>query len=458
MGVLATGRSQLTNQVVQVQRRRTVRDQMGGVSERFETIVPRYWVRLLPYQHSERERIEPGEQAVDGSHVALGARTLNGMTVMVGDRFYDEANNELYHVKGVRRPIAISSYNVGMVRYKLQIIKDVPCPSVGVDASLPASLPVTSSGGNGGGVDTGETHLILRHFEVVDMANIESGAVDYGSYDGFVYDHVGIQEDVVQSLIVQGKRAFRYYEVMTFPPATLHDPWWDWWRAQGQVLWKVGLVNGSDDPGVFRYSGAGCLDQQFVDWSLIGAGERQIIADKMFELAPNAGFFLDQAWVKESPDFFFADPASGGAGGCGACAYCATYASIPASKWPDWQASIMAFYALMDEMAADRGQWVLKNGEHRTIGSPSQQTPRPIYYENSADNPLEAPDHFANSVTGWKQHPRNVLSIDVPDAVNLPLMLDEFDQHGGWIAFTGAASSAAVQDAYAQAASIKAAH
>lgn len=475
MGLIHSSSTRLLDRTVCVQRRLVRDDGMGGTYQDWQAIHQDYWVRIYPDHHQPRTPRELGETADNPTHRAVGQPSINGRSIMVGDRFYDTRNNETYDIVGVIRPPYQLPYGA-MHQFVCRIVKDDGLAygqcgaTLGSSGSAPgtATAPGTSdemvTPEEAGSPPGGETHLLLRHFEIVDLDNIDAGTVDYGPYDGFVYGHLQVRDAVVAQLAAEGRRAFRYFEIMTFPPSTYHDAWFDWWRSQVQVSWDAGLESPLGAPGVFRLTEAGCQDQQFVDWSLLDAAKRQIIADKMFELSDTAGttdsIFLDQAWVMESPYFFFSEPGSGGA--CGACAYCATYASIPAVKWPLWQASIMAFYALMDEMCAARGGWCLKNGEHRTLGTPPQQAPRPIFYENSVTNNLEADPKFANSVIGWKQHARNVLSIDVPDATYLPLMLDEFDARGGWVSFTVAggfaASSAAVQSAYAQAAAVKAAH
>jgi hypothetical protein len=308
--------------------------------------------------------------------------------------------------------------------------------------------------GNGGAAGD-QTHFILRHFEIADMATIAGGG-SFGDYDAFVYGHYGVHEEVVANLLAQGKMVFRYFEIMTFGVAGWSDPWFDFWK--GVIQPAASLLNPSGDPAVFRFP-PGCEDRPFVDWSKITDVMRLQIAEKMFQLAgPGATLFLDQAWFEEAPYFFFSEP--GTVGGCGPCAYCASYASIPASKWPDFQASIKAFYELVDAMAANRGLWVLKNGEFRkNIGSPPDTVPRPVMFENAATTLLVPVPHFQNCVTLWKEDPRNLLSIDIPDPVTLPLMISEFDQNGGWISFTGAApGSAELEDAYTQASAVKQSH
>lgn len=333
-----------------------------------------------------------------------------------------------------------SRFRWDVVSRGLEVMAEVcnPCPD-----------PVAPD--NGGG-SSDQAHFILRHFEINDMAAIAGGGT-FGDYDGFVYGHTGVYEGVVSALLAQGKRVFRYFEIMSFGVAGWSDPWFDFWK--GTIQPAAALLNPAGDPAIFRLP-TGCEDRPLVDWSKITDTMRLEIAEKMFSLAgPGASLFLDQAWLIEAPSFFFAEPGDGPP--CGDCPYCASYASIPASKWPLHQASIKAFYELVDAMAASRGLWVLKNGEFRkNVGSPLDTVPRPVMFENAATTQLVPVPHFENCATLWKEDPRNVLSIDVPDPVTLPLLLDEFDRNGGWISFTGPENGdPSIESAYVQASAVK---
>lgn len=469
MAMIRTSRSLLMDRAVCVQRRLIREDGVGGTYQDYTVIIPKYWTRIYPDHHQLRIRHELGELPKNATHRAIAEPSTNGKTIKVGDRVYDYKNNLIYDVVEVARPAHKLHYGA-MTQFSLIIVQD-DSPTYGCDPNggLAASFGTAAQeiagagqGDGGNGAGSSQTHFILRPFEIVDLDNIRAGSVSYGDYDAFVYGHVDTNNDVVQTLVnVSGKRCLTYFEVMCFPPASFHNSWFDWWRTNFQTpgtIIAAGLTNSSSAPGVFRFPPA-CEDRQFVDWSLLTAGHRLTIAEKMFSYADvrASGLFLDQAWMHESPSFFFSDPGSGGA--CGSCAYCATYASISPAKWPLWQASMSAFYTLVDQMAADRGLYNLKNGEHRTIGTPPQTPPRPIEYENSATNGLEGADPLTNSINGWREHPQNLLSIDVPDNASLATVLSAFEQYGGWVGFTGAsAANADVQSAYAQAASIRAMH
>jgi hypothetical protein len=440
-------------QKVRVARRIRMSDGMGGASERYSTVIQNYWTRIWADHHLERERIEPGEAAKNPTHLAVGARAVNGKSINLMDRFIDEENNEVYDVVGVRRPKDFSGYGL-VSTYTLRIVKDA-CELM-AEGSLPAEMTggTTGEGGAGGG---SETHLILRHFEVSDLENIRLGSVDYGSYDGFVYGHSDQEQETVSSLIDTGKLHFFYVNIMEFPPDAFSDPWFDFWRDEIRDGLGAGLENPSGDPAIFKHY-PDCTIRRLVDWSKINAAARLTIANKLFSLAPRSGLFLDQAWLDSTPEYFFCTP-SGSGSPCPACPEGATYESILASKWPLWQASIFAFYELCDQMAAGGNRWVIKNGEHRMVGSPAQKVPRPIFYENSAANGLEAPPRLQNSIAGWREHPRNVLSIIVPDEPSLATVLAAWDESGGWISFTGPeASDPDAQAAYVAAGAIKAVH
>ena len=63
MGTARTSRSRLTTQQwVRVERRRVRSDGMYGTIPGYTTIIGRYWIRIYPQHHPERERIELEEK------------------------------------------------------------------------------------------------------------------------------------------------------------------------------------------------------------------------------------------------------------------------------------------------------------------------------------------------------------------------------------------------------------
>lgn len=98
---------------------------MYGTIPGYTTIIGRYWIRIYPQHHPERERIELGEAAIQTTHGAVADRTQNGRSIMVGDRMVDELNSMTYDVVEASRPRGQSSYNL-MVRYGLRLLSDGP--------------------------------------------------------------------------------------------------------------------------------------------------------------------------------------------------------------------------------------------------------------------------------------------------------------------------------------------
>lgn len=123
MSFIRTSRSRLADRVVRVDRRRPVDDGMGGEVDSFTTIIPRLWLAIYPAQHQERRRSELGEQPLSATHIGLADTTRNGATIMVGDRFVDEKNNEWYDVLGVPRPQHKSPHQA-MTQFTLRNVKD----------------------------------------------------------------------------------------------------------------------------------------------------------------------------------------------------------------------------------------------------------------------------------------------------------------------------------------------
>jgi hypothetical protein len=126
MAITRTSGSQLQDRVVEVQRRFRLLDGVGGEVDAFKLVIPRYWLTIFPPQHQARLRAELGEQASQ-LHFAIANPARNGKTIMIGDRFFDRKNNEIYDVESVERP-AGSAHNA-MHRFQLRIIKDGQVPS-----------------------------------------------------------------------------------------------------------------------------------------------------------------------------------------------------------------------------------------------------------------------------------------------------------------------------------------
>lgn len=98
---------------------------MGGAVDAFATIIPRFHVSIFPYQHQERRAdIDPGEADVSQTRSAIGNPQRNGVTIMIGDRFIDEVNNETYDVVEVDRPKARPYQRLHL--FTLRIIRDAP--------------------------------------------------------------------------------------------------------------------------------------------------------------------------------------------------------------------------------------------------------------------------------------------------------------------------------------------
>jgi hypothetical protein len=126
VGILRTSRSLLMDRTVRVERRLPLSDGIGGTVADFVTIIDRYWLTIMPTQHQARDREELGEVA-DQTHFGMADPSRNGRTIMVGDRFVDEINNECYLVRGVIRPPKIVGAYNAMHRFELTIVKDW-CP------------------------------------------------------------------------------------------------------------------------------------------------------------------------------------------------------------------------------------------------------------------------------------------------------------------------------------------
>ena len=122
MAIIRTSGTNLFDRCVRVDRRVGASDGMGGQLNDFVTVIERYWVAIFPPQHQPRQREDAGE-AASQLHSAIGDPNRNGRTIMVGDRFIDEKNNETYIVEGPIRPRRSSPLNA-LHRYELRLIKD----------------------------------------------------------------------------------------------------------------------------------------------------------------------------------------------------------------------------------------------------------------------------------------------------------------------------------------------
>lgn len=125
MGVLQTSKSRLLSQTVRVDRRLRQHDGMGGTYQEWQTVIVRYFLRIYPDHSQERLREEPGELPTrpKASHRAIANRSFNGKSVMIGDRFIDEAENQTYDIVEVVRSKARLAYGQ-TVQYRLRIVQD----------------------------------------------------------------------------------------------------------------------------------------------------------------------------------------------------------------------------------------------------------------------------------------------------------------------------------------------
>jgi hypothetical protein len=458
-----------------VDRRIRHRDGIGGSAETWSTIVPRYWVRIWPDHHDPRNRIETGEVPDEPTHSAIGARTINGITVMVGDRFIDEGDNEIYDVLGVRRPRPSSSYTMGLVRYTLRQVRDDYC-TAGVTGYGGVTTQPTITGIAGAGTGAGATASgtgILRHFDDEDLAAIRLGSFDYGDFDGFVYGHYDVENATVNALIAQGKRCFRYFTLFNFPfahPSEDEEGWFSFFRTTVQALWGARFVSGST-AGQFsalcETVGSPCGGAEYrelVDFSQINAARTDAMLDKMLIFAPD-GMFFDQVWL-EPPSFFWCGHPDAVGSDCGPCKSCVNSVSYSAadraafeSRFPSAIANQRAFIQEAQTRLALQGGYALSNGRPN-LGSESvggTTVPRPVFLENSAIGSSIDPTKLAR----WRDDPRNVLSIVVaaspaPLPPSLQAMKSAFASGGGWVSITGPlATDPNVMEAYRQLAEVK---
>jgi hypothetical protein len=484
VGIIRTSRTLLTKDRVRVDRRIRHRDGIGGSFETWSTIIPRYWVRLWPDHHDPRHRIETGEVPDEPTHSAVGARTLNGITVMVGDRFIDEGDNEIYDVLGVRRPRATSTYNVGLVRYTLRQVRDDYCvagvPGYGGVTTQPGAAigtgttPGLSGSGAGSGAAGAAGTGILRHFDDEDLAAIRLGTFDYGDFDGFVYGHYDVENETVNALISQAKRCFRYFALLNFPfahPSEDEEGWFSFFRTTVQAGWGARFVSGST-AGQFSTlcvdtgspCGGGAEYRELVDFSQLTGSRPDEMLDKMMTFAPDSMFF-DQAWL-EPPAFFWCGHPDAVGSTCGVCkscvnlvAYTGANRALFESRFPAAIANQKSFIELAQSRLSIQGGYALSNGRpnlgDESVGGTT--VPRPVLLENSGLGSGIDPVKLVR----WRDDPRNVLSIDITAApAALPpsftALKNEFAANGGWVSLTGPASTDPnMTEAYRQLAEVK---
>jgi hypothetical protein len=304
----------------------------------------------------------------------------------------------------------------------------------------------------------------MMHFEETDIDRFDPLHVSYnpnffGAFDGFVFGHVGYKNSVVLSLIASGKRFFSYHAMLYYPRTDevgAGSAWFDWWWSVVRVGQNARMVVGSLI-GYMRgfYSGAPtCEHRELTDWAKITVAIRDAIVAELFFLRPWGGMFFDQAWQRaEDFGFFFCHAGSPSSGdGCEPCA-----TGLPPTSYTtnnSYQTSVRDFWQKAQQEAEGRGTYVLLNGEWRTIAG--QPMPMPIYLENTGQHPSGTT--FATFAGIWKQDPRNVLSMVVPNATYFPQMVEEFRANGGWVALTGPAAQDSVMRAhYAQLQAVRAA-
>ena len=166
MALTRTSRSRLFDRVVRVERRHRNKEFMGGSYAEFETIIPRYHVRLFPDTHRRRQREEAGEILADPQAFrALGNPSHNGRTIMYGDRFIDDKNHQCYAVVGVWRPKGKAGWSLTN-QYELRIIEDCPQALAALVGSDGVATAAGAGAGAGGGAGDGavQAHFIMRHF------------------------------------------------------------------------------------------------------------------------------------------------------------------------------------------------------------------------------------------------------------------------------------------------------
>jgi hypothetical protein len=437
---------------------------MGGTYPKHQTIIQRYHVRLWPEQHQRRERVELGEQEAIQDYRAVADPTRNGKTVMIGDRFFDQKNNECYDVVAVKRPRPGLAYSA-MIHYELRLVKD-GCP----DAAAGYGAATGVAGGAGGAATAGgptQTHFIMRHFANNEIFGWQ--ALPY--FDGMIYnlqfdDPAQIAE--LEALIAAGRRWWRYYDVLDYPfSATLFGgttppmaTWFNYLRDNIQFAGSTShrRFRVADTVSLFNAPPAGPQPEQreLIPWGLITAGERAAIVAQMVALAdspggvsvPSAGVFLDQAWLN-LPDFFVEDTLTNESGHGNlkegspkltALDYAGTEAAFgDGGTWNTHRAGLVSLYA---EIAAALGvRYAIKNAENLPQGG--DVVPKPWMIENAWNNLRyggSQPARWAAAKAAFATDPRNILSIKCESAANavigVPEALAHWQATGGWISFT----------------------
>jgi hypothetical protein len=436
---------------------------MGGTYAEYQTIIQKYKVRLQPDTHRRRERQETGEILSDPrAWRAYANPTLNGKTVMIGDRFYDEKNNQCYDVVAVQKPRGKLAHSA-FIQYDLRIIEDCPGEAVGYPV-----VPIATVSPPGSAANPIQQHFIMRHFGYNEIFDWE--ALPY--FDGFTYD---LQYDdplhlaELAAIVAAGKSYFRYYNIQQYPYSAtefggLAPPlatWFNWIRDNLQFLstashrrmrvaTQVALFPGSDSPMG--------QERELIPWGVVSTVERQAAVAQMIALAnspggiglPCRGVFLDQAWLTvesfQVDSDLFAESGHGDTQESGPPLTALSYGDAETAfgdggPWTTHQASMMALYEEFATGLESISEYAIKNGEHREQNG--QTIPKPWYFENAWNSNLDGPDQptrWANAKAEFATDQRNVLSIICTaaenDTVGVPEALDHWAQVGGWIAFT----------------------
>lgn len=309
----------------------------------------------------------------------------------------------------------------------------------------------------------GQRHYIMMHFEKTDIDQLELNPNYFGEFDAFVFGHTGYKDHVVTNLIIRGKKFFSYHTMFNYPlPNHIGggNAWFDWFRSNIQVGLNARMVSGSLI-GLFRHfrDSSNCDHSEIVDWAKVTSTGRQLIVDTLFSIRPQfltfgpmANLFLDQSWPTPPYHFFCDANTPPTPDGCNPCPNGLPFESY--TTIATYNANIRDFWDRIHSRGAARGSYSLLNGQFRSeLGQPQ---PFPIYLENTGQYPDGTT--FAEFVNVWKQDRRNVLSMIVPNAQYFPQMIEQFRQHGGWVALTGpAAQDPVLMSHYAQLQAVRAA-
>jgi len=484
-----TSKSLLPDRVVRVDRRLRIDDGMGGTYPKHQTIIQRYHVRLWPEQHQRRERVELGEQEAIQDYRAVADPTRNGKTVMIGDRFFDQKNNECYDVVAVKRPRPGLAYSA-LIHYELRLVKD-GCP----DAAAGYGAATAGAGEAGGAATAGgptQTHFIMRHFGGDEILGWQ--ALPY--FDGVIFnlqydDPAQIAE--LEALVAAGRRWWRYYTVLDYPfSATAFGgttpplaTWFNYLRDNIQFLGSTShrRFRVANTVGLFEGTPAGSPLQQreLIPHGLFTAGERAAMVAQMVALAdapggisiPASGVFFDQAWLNletfQVESNLLAESGHGNLKETPPRLTALDYAGTEAAfgdggTWNTHRAALMALYSEI-ATALGQGRYAIKNGEHRTQSGDT--IPKPWIFENAWNNLRDGntqPERWANAKAGFATDARNILSIRCETQANamigVPEALAHWQETGGWISFTDDDSVQGIanrETAYLEAAAVLAA-